>query len=182
MPGILPLRDMHLRHRALTGPVAASHCEAASVCLSRHYWPPIAIAVEGDSQSRRVDVQWETPDARTRDAWANKVDATEAGACACVIAGVELLHGLVAVRRAHTGTGADYYVGPPGSGVDDLEDCWRLEVSGVDVGDKKAVLRRVLEKAQQTREGDSSLPAFAGVVGFAAKLLVIQKVDAIDLG
>jgi hypothetical protein len=52
----------------------------------------------------------------------------------------------------------------------------------VDAGDKKVVLRRVIEKAQQTREGDSSLPAFAGVVGFAAKLLVIQRVDALDLG
>ena len=177
MPGMLPLRDMHLRHRALTEPVAGSHCEAAAVCLSRHHFPPAGFALEGDGVSRRVDVEWEVADTRTRDAWDNKVDVTEAGACACVIAGVELLHGLFAVRRAHTGTGADYYVGPAGAGVDDLEDCWRLEVSGVDAGDKKAVLRRLIQKAQQAREGDSDLPAFAGVIGFAAKLIVIERVN-----
>ena len=29
-------------------------------------------------------------------------------------------------------TGADYYVAPPGNSPEDLEDCLRLEVSGVD--------------------------------------------------
>ena len=177
MPEILPIRDMHLRHRALTQPIAGSTCQAASVCLSRHHSPPTAFALEADGISRRVEVEWDIPDARARDAWDNKVEATEAGACACVIAGVELIHGLFAVRRAQTGTGADYYVGTAGSGIEDLEDCRRLEVSGVDSGDKKAVFRRVIEKAQQTRDGDSSLPAIAGVVGFAARLMVIERVD-----
>jgi hypothetical protein len=122
-------------------------------------------------------VAWDVPDARTRDAWANDTDTTEAGAYGCVIAGVEEMRGLVAVRRAETGTGADYYVGAPGAGELDLEDCLRLEVSGVDAGNHRAVARRLLEKLEQAGEGRSSLPALAGVIGFAAGLLVLRDVE-----
>jgi hypothetical protein len=111
-----------------------------------------------------------------QDAWANSRNTTEDGACACVIAGVEHLRGLFAVRRAETGTGADYYVGPLGSGESDLEDCVRLEVSGLDLGDYREVTRRLVEKVQQAQRGDSSLPAMAGVIGFSAKLLMLRDV------
>jgi hypothetical protein len=124
-----------------------------------------------------LTLAWAAPDARTRDAWANTTDATEAGAYGCVIAGIEQLRGLVAVRRAETGTGADYYIGAPGSGMEDLEDCIRLEVSGVDAGDHRQVSRRLLEKIQQAREGNSSLPATAGVFGFSAGLLMVRDVS-----
>lgn len=123
-----------------------------------------------------MKINWEEPDSRTKDAWNNERVATENGAYCCVIAGVEELRGLFAVRRAETGTGADYYVGPPGSGVDDLEDCWRLEVSGTNAGDFKEVNNRVLIKIQQARSGISSLPAIAGVIGFAERLMVLQDV------
>jgi hypothetical protein len=106
----------------------------------------------------------------------NTTDATEAGAYCCVIAGVELLRGLFAVRRAETGTGADYYVGPQGAGHDDLEDCLRLEVSGVDNGSEKDVNKRLLEKVEQVLRGNSSLPALAGVIGFSARLLMVKDV------
>ena len=110
------------------------------------------------------------------DAWANTTDTTEAGAYGCVIAGVELLRGLFAVRRAETGTGADYYLGKADSGEHDLEDCLRLEVSGVSDGDVREVNKRLLQKVRQTQEGNSSLPAIAGVVGFSARLLMVQDV------
>jgi hypothetical protein len=87
-----------------------------------------------------------------------------------------LLRSLFAVRRAETGTGSDYYVGPKGSGQSDLEDCLRLEVSGVSAGDYQEVLKRLREKIAQAQRGHSSLPALASVVGFSAKLLMVQDV------
>jgi len=173
----LNLQAMHERHRALTLHVAGGYQEAAGVCLSRHHMPPVEITLSDDGVESPAEVTWVPPDPRTRGAWANATDATAAGAYGCVIAGVEELRQFVAVRRAETGTGADYYVGPPGAGESDLEDCIRLEVSGVDAGDHRQGARRVLQKVQQAREGKSSLPALAGVMGFSARLLVLQDVE-----
>jgi len=93
-----------------------------------------------------------------------------------VIAGVEELRELFAVHRAETGTGVDYYVAPAGAGIGDLEDCLRLEISGVDAGNRRDVTTRLLQKIRQAREGKSSLPALAGVFGFRAKLLMVRDV------
>ena len=173
----LPLRNLHERHRALTVAVGGSYEEAAAVCLQRHHEPPVELTLSDNGTHSLRNVNWIPPDERTRDAWANSTDATEAGAYACVIAGVEALRGLVAVRRAETGTGADYYIGPLGAGVIDLEDCIRLEVSGVDHGDHREVLKRLNLKVRQARDGSSSVPALAGVIGFAERLLMIQDVS-----
>jgi len=83
---------------------------------------------------------------------------------------------LGAVRRAETKTGADYYIGPQGSGSDDLDNCLRLEISGLNEGSHTEVLRRLLQKVEQAIQGKSNLPAIAGVVGFASKKLMIQDV------
>lgn len=174
----LRLDAMHERHRALTPSLSGSYQEAAAVCLSRHHTSPARITLSDNGADCPAEVVWEVPDARTRDAWANATDTTEAGAYACVIASIEETRGLVAVRRAETGTGADYYVGIPGSGAFDLEDCIRLEVSGVDTGDHRVVARRLLQKVEQAGEGRSSLPALAGVIGFAAGLVVLRDVEA----
>lgn len=167
---------MHLRHRALTPHIAGSYREAAAVCLGRHHFSPVEITLSDNGTESRGELAWAEPDSRVLGAWANKTDATEAGAYCCVIAGVELLRGLFAVRRAETDTGADYYIGPKDSGQDDLENCLRLEVSGVSDGSDKDVNRRLLEKTQQARQGNSNLPALAGVVGFSAKLLMVKDV------
>ena len=172
----LSVRNLHERHRGLTAAVAGSYEEAAAVCLHRHHTPPVDLTLSDQGARSSSSIDWVPPDDRTRDAWANETDATEAGAYGCVIAGIEALRGLYAVRRAETGTGADYYIGPPGAGVNDLEDCLRLEVSGVDHGDEKEVLKRLNAKVRQARAGNSSLPAVAGVVGFGAKLLTVQDV------
>jgi hypothetical protein len=174
----LPLQDMHLRHRGLTQAVAANNSEAAAVCLSRHHSPPTTFAIENVTKAQQVRVEWVEPDSRTRGAWNNTTDATEMGAYACAIAAVELAKDYFAVRRAETGTGADYYVGPAGSGVEDLENCYRLEVSGVASGIDRDVRQRLLQKLEQTRRGDSSLPAVAAVVGFAARLIVLGHAEA----
>lgn len=75
--------------------------------------------MQNGSETVRAMVQWETTDERVRGAWTNDIDATEAGAYACALAVVELTGGLVAIRQAETGTGADYYIGPPDRPLDD---------------------------------------------------------------
>ncbi len=167
---------MEQRHRALTPAIAASYKEAAEVCLSRHHQPPVEVTLSDNGSDTPAELRWSPPDGRTLDAWANATDATEAGAYGCVIVGVEETRELFAVRRAETGTGADYYIGPAGAGVNDLEDCLRLEVSGVDAGDRRDVTNRLLQKTRQAMEGKSSLPAIAGVFGFSAKLLMVRDV------
>ena len=175
-PRMISIDRMDERHRALIQPVAGTYEAAASVCLSRHHSSPVRIAMSDNGLESSAGITWTPPDSRTEDAFANTIDTTEQGAYCCVIAGVELLRGRYAVRRAETGTGADYYVGTSGAGEADLENCLRLEVSGVAAGQRHEVAKRLLEKVQQAQRGDSSLPALAGVIGFAAKLLMLQDV------
>lgn len=169
----LPIDNMDQRHRGLTPPIAASNLEAASVCLQRHHVSPERFELRVGKNGSTVSVDWLKPNARVEKAWANETDATEAAACALVLAAVERAKGVVAVRRAETMTGADYYVAPEGSEADDLEDCLRLEVSGVDRGSKALVERRLSDKLAQARRGRSHLPAMAGVAGFKARLILL---------
>jgi len=179
MASRLSLEEMHVRHYALTQPIAGGYQEAASVCLQRHHHSPADITVSDNGATTTAEIAWDTPTAQVNAAWANTVDTTEAGAYGCVIASIELSRNLYAVRRAETGTGADYYVGPEGAGVDDLEDCLRLEVSGVSDGNDRDVERRLLEKVRQAQRGDSNLPAVAGVIGFSARLVMLKDVPEV---
>lgn len=171
----LPIYDMATRHIGLTDALARSYVEAARVSLDRHHESPVSFHISGntDIESR---VEWERPDARIRGAWANEDDTTECGAYACALAAVELAEGLVALRRAETRTGADYYVGYPGTPLDDLEDAVRLEVSGVSEGTEAVVAQRLRAKLDQARRGASNLPAMAGVVGFRAQVVLLARV------
>ena len=168
---------MQQRHTGLTTAIADSYTEAAGVCLDRHHEPPTDFEIETDGSGTTVAVEWRPSDARTRRAWANETDATEAGAGACALAAVELVNGLVAVHRAETLTGADYYVARPGDSPADLEDCQRLEVSGVDRGLRGAVEERLHAKLDQVAAGRSNLPALAGVVGFRARLVMLADLE-----
>jgi hypothetical protein len=122
---------------------------------------------------------WDASDERCRNAWANEIDATEAGAYAIALAAVELADGFVAVRRAETGTGADYYIAPSDDPGEDLECCIRFEVSGTDRGAASEVAQRLRDKLSQAAAGASNLPAMAGVVGFRAQLVMLQVLDTI---
>lgn len=175
-PLSLPMGDMANRHPGLTPAVAASYVEAASVCLDTHHSSPADFQVATEANELIASVQWVKPDARCQAAWANETDRTEAGAYAVVLAASELAEGLVAIHRAHTRTGADYYVAPAGSKIDDLEDAFRLEVSGLDNGDRKQVAYRLQSKTEQAARGASNLPAMAGVVGFRAQLVMLKQV------
>ena len=109
-------------------------------------------------------------------AWANISDATRDGAYACALAATELSCKLYAVKRAETLTGADYYVGSDDCSIEDLEDCYRLEVSGTNLSQSE-VYRRLKIKVKQTEEGNSSLPALAVVVGFKVRVIAMKFVN-----
>lgn len=172
---LLPLQNMAERHQAFTKSIAHSHLEAARVCLDRHHISPKEFTLEDDRVASTTKVEWEITDNRTKEAW-DKDDATEAGACAFAIAAIEISRGLFAIRRAEKRTGADYYVAPSSEDFEDLENCFRLEVSGTN-SDKAEVKKRLYIKIEQTKQGNSNLPALVSVVGFKVQLILLHTVD-----
>jgi hypothetical protein len=173
---LLPFVGLDQRHSGVTKAIAESYAEAARVCFDRHHSSPIDFQLESISTKLSVAVRWVLTDAQTKAAWANDTDTTEAGAYACALAAAEVSEGLFAIRRAETKTGADYYVAPQGSPIDDLENSLRLEISGVDGAPAPVVLQRLQAKLKQVARGNGNLPALAGVVGFAARLILLDKV------
>lgn len=172
----LRLDQLHIRHIGLTAALAGTFAEAASVCLNRHHTSPVAMAVTCGATSSSRAVEFQRPDERTLNAWANDIDTTESGAYCVCLAAVEAEEGLVAVRRAETLSGADWYVAPIGTRPDDLENCFRLEVSGTDAGGQSLIGARLKSKVDQARRGASNLPAIASVVGFKELAIAIEKV------
>lgn len=172
----LPLENMAIRHTGLTHFNAGCYLEAARVCLDRHHTPPTDFEYQNDQEEGITAVHWEITDKRTKDAYNNESDATRDGAYIFALAALEMLSGLVAVRRAETQTGADYYVAPIGEIAEDLEGWWRLEVKGTD--QSKVKMRSKLREAiDQTLAGDSNLPAIAAVIGFKERLIILKTVE-----
>lgn len=172
----LPLDGMAARHHGLTPEVAAYFHQAARVCLDRHHTAPTDFHIEDERGAVFVEVAWACTDDRERDAHANRDDATRDGGYLCVLAATEVRDGLYAMRRVQVGGRADYYIAPAGTPRDDLEAFKRLEVSGVDAGDRLAVARRMTAKVAQVASG-GNLPALAGVVGFAAAVIMLRHVN-----
>ena len=172
----LPLDKMHERHTGLTPAKAESFVEAARVCLDRHHTSPTVFNIR-TAETTVTEVRWTQADESCRNAYANQNDATEEGAYACALAAGELALNLVAIRRAETRTGADYYIATPGTPANDLESSFRFEVSGIDKGTNADVNRRIEQKVQQARAGRSNLPAVAGVVCFAQRVIVLKSVE-----
>jgi hypothetical protein len=164
------------RHPGVTPGISAAYAEAAIVCLGRHHHSPQRVFLKDNLTEMGCTVEWKAADERTLDGWANEHDATEYGAYGLALAAIELTRGMVAVRRAETRTGADYYLGLPGSADADLETSLRLEVSGTDLGNDDAIQTRLREKLRQAERGSSNLPALATVVGFAALKIVTADV------
>ncbi len=173
----LELKAMHERHTGLTPSLGCVFYEAASVCLSRHHESPVEFEVHRNEETTKRVAEFEKPNETTLNAHANEIDATEAGAYCVCLAAVEAEENLIAVKRAETLTGADWYVAPAGATVEDLENWFRLEVSGTDSGNRSTIKSRLLEKVNQTRKGASNLPAIASVVGFKEKQVAIQRVQ-----
>lgn len=173
----LVLEKLHERHIGLTTALAGMLTESAEVCLSRHHQSPVTVGIAQGSSSSTYALEFRTPDTRMLNAYANEIDTTENGAYGVCLAAVEAEEGLFAVRRAETLTGADWYVAPTGTSADDLEDCYRLEVSGLDAGSRTAVQARLRQKVEQARRGASNLPAIASVVGFKELTVAIQRLE-----
>lgn len=170
------LTKLHERHN-ISQHLCGGFAEAAAVCFSRHHEPEVDLEVsrpEGAPVIRSLG--WVAPDEVVRASWANRDDTTRDGAYAVSLAAVETEVGLVARSRADVRTGADWYVGPPGD-PSDLEDALRLEVSGVDAGDRRAVSARVRSKLKQIAAGCSDKLGLVCVVGFLERLVVIRRMD-----
>lgn len=101
---------MDVRHRGLLPSTAANYLDAARVCLDGHHTPPQEFTLIDDDNESKALVDWKVTSERDKNAWANQDDATRDGAYAFALAATELLRGLVAIRRAETRTGADYYI------------------------------------------------------------------------
>jgi hypothetical protein len=172
----LPLADLSARHLGLTEAVANAYIEAARVCLDRHHESPSDFRLIDDLEETITKVTWDATGDREKKAWANTDDATRDGAYAMALASTELSRSFVAVSRAETKTGADYYVAPVDVEIDDMESWIRLEVSGTDL-DEQQVGYRVTQKVKQAKEGNSNLPALAAVVGFRAAVISLKSVD-----
>ena len=173
----LRIELLHERHLGLTASLAGTFYEAASVCLSRHHDSPAEVEIARNGGTSNRTVEFQKPDVRILNAYANDIDTTESGAYGICLAAVEVEEQLVAVKRAETLTGADWYVAPIGTAPDDLESLFRLEVSGVDAGNRATIAARLRQKVEQTRRGASNLPAIASVVGFKEKSIAMQKVS-----
>ena len=180
MKNKLPLDSLPDRHPGLTKAIGDGYLEAAAVCLSRHHQSPTELAVDCQGNVSECSTEWPSPDRRTERAWANESDATRDGAYAISLAAIEMVQGLVAVSRAETLTGADYYIAPIGSDPEDLEKCLRLEVSGTDRGDRTAIEQRLKAKVKQAAAGASNLPAIASVVGFRERAVAIARVENVS--
>jgi len=172
----LVIEKLHERHVGLTAALAEMFTESASVCLSRHHHSPVKIGISQGTTQSVYALDFPTPNARTLSAYANVNDATENGAYGICLAAVEVEESLFAIRRAETLTGADWYVAPKEASAEDMEDYYRLEVSGLDAGGPAAIQERLKRKIDQTRRGRSNLPAIASVVGFKELAIAIQKV------
>ncbi len=169
---------LHERHPGITQALGQSYAEAAAVCFSRHHQPPVTMSLKNAGTDERRVVNFAIPDARVRSAHANEIDATEIGAYGVSLAAVEAVAGLVAVRRAETLTGADWYIARSGIEIEDLESCIRLEVSGINAGASSDIMRRLGEKVAQAARGQSNLPAMAAVVGFKVLEVAISALRA----
>lgn len=170
LPAIVQL---HTRHFGVTQAEAGVFAESAGVCFARHHVCPTIVSLL-DTPTTYL-VSWPLPDDRTLAAYANVDDATRDGAYGVSLAVVEHRLELVALARAETRTGADFYVGPSGMALVDLEDVARLEVSGTDHGDEAEVRRRLKKKVDQVGASGVNGPALACVVGFKAAAVAVQQ-------
>lgn len=116
---------------------------------------------------------------RDRNSNRNAKDATCEGAYAVALMCLERKLELVAVGRAEEGSGADWYVAPPGLGLDEMGEpnpddpatLW-LEVGGHD--HRPSLPYELKLKVRQLQAGASAVPGIAAVIGFKMARVLIQ--------
>ena len=162
---------LYRKHIGVTKALSRTYEEAACVCLDGGN-PPTSFDVRnGDAATRRL-LRWHVPTDRERRAWANAIDRLEAAAYGVALAAVEAELGLVAIERARTLSGADYYVAA--AGADLLEDAYRLEVSGTGATDARRAHERLRQKLQQVAHPAD--PSLACVVSFGTCTILIGHI------
>lgn len=181
-PPLLEFGTLDQRHHGVTAEVGHSYSQAAVVCLSRHHTPPAEFMVSSDDlPESHYLLDWPPVTPRQLAAWANDDDATRDGVYCLVLAAADQHLGLVALRRASTRTGADYYVGPADHGGSngelDLESSYRLEVSGIDSASEPRFRARLRQKVDQLRPVRIAGPALAGVAAFRLKRIAFEKIE-----
>lgn len=150
--------------------------EAASVCLHcQGHSTGVQLEVKGTSPST-FSVCWKDQvTSQLINAWADKDEMAEYGACGVAILLILQLTDFTVVRRACKGTGIDYWLGSAQSDAP-FEDAARLEVSGILKGDEQSVKARVAKKKKQTeKSADSNLPAYVAVVEFSKPQSCVVK-------
>jgi hypothetical protein len=172
----LPLDDMSNRHPGLFPSLEETYKKSAAVILNKHHTSPQEFFLIDDDQESVTLVNWEVPDEKTKAALGNRDDAKRDGAYIISLAAVEMCRGLVALGRTDILSGADYYVAPVGSALNDLEDAYKLEVSGTERSES-GVRGVVLQKVEQAKNGNCNLPALAAVVGYTVKQIYIRTVE-----
>ena len=85
----LRLESLHERHIGLTPALSDTFFEAASVCLSRHHDSPLEMEIACNGRKSIRLVEFQKPDVRMLNAWANDIDTTESGAYGVCLAAVE---------------------------------------------------------------------------------------------
>jgi hypothetical protein len=172
----LPIKELEKRHPGISVGLAVSFCEAVAICLHRHHQSPADINIKHNSELIAT-ASWDLPDDSIQRAWANEIDATEAGAYGMALASIEISDGLVAYTRAETLSGVDYYLGPADNTLLDLENSHRLEVSGISTDNESKMIARLKRKIDQAKAGNSNLPAIAAIVGFLSKSVLMGDLE-----
>ena len=163
---LLDFRDLRDGTMAgLSSEVGGSLAQAGAVCLaSQHHEPGVELVVTGRSTGRHP-LDWESPDDQAHRTWRNEIDATENGAAGVAILMARRLLDYVVTSRSRHGTGFDYWLGRD-IDRDPIQDEVRLEVSGIRKGTSADVTRRVREKLNQMKRGETAVPGYAIVVEF----------------
>jgi hypothetical protein len=169
------LRELFLRHRGLYEHLSRAYADAAAICLGEHHVSPTDLEIHCDSSRCLREVRWEEPEAGARESWGNRDDTTRDAAYSVGLAAVEAELGFVALARADTRTGADYFAGTQDT---TLETAHRLEVSGTRAGDERGLRARLTQKVDQAQRGLSDLPALACVVGFQSRAVLLARIDS----
>ncbi len=168
------LGSLHLRHPGLYEPLCRAYADAAAICLSESHTSPVEFEIRREDTSCLRELAWDEPSRDALASWRNSHEATEQGATSVGLATVEAELGLVALSRAETRTGADFYIARPGQ---KLEEAHRLEISGTKAGMLRDLHSRLRQKVHQTRRGLSSRPALACVVGFRVKMVALASLE-----
>ena len=176
---LLPIHDLTSEPVGLNREWTRLLGQAATIALARHHASPAVFTVAADIYEEEVRIEWSPPSNQDERSWGEPRTVTEFGACACVLAAMELMENLVVAHTAWYGTGVDYFLVPRGTTPEEAEDLdhpgtVRLEVSGTDQGSKSVLNSAMHERIRRASRMSSPFPTIVGVVGFRVRLIQIE--------